>query len=236
MNKQFRVAQKVGLMFRPETEIPGDIEGWAISQLHSDSPALGISTKYGKIKPWPQSMQPNLDDRARLWRLYRENKKKERERKDGQELASAKQANRQNNLMREKDEMKFAHRNVYGKDQIRMRLMSFWANHFTIGNTFDNESLIGHAMEEAILANLNSSFSEMLYNVTTHPGMLTYLDNIWSAGEESKHTINCRKKVDCQAGLNDNLGSELVELRAVSPEAGYRETDIRQTAIVLAGW
>ena len=236
MNEQFRVAQKVGLMFRLETEIPEDIKSWAISQLHVDSPVLGISTKYGKVKSWPQSMQPDLEERAKLWRLYRENKKKERERKDGQELASAKQANRQNNLMREKDEMKFAHRNVYGKDQIRMRLMSFWANHFTIGNTFDNESLIGHAMEGAILANLNSSFSEMLYKVTTHPGMLTYLDNIWSAGEESKHTINCRKKVDCQAGLNDNLGRELLELHTISPKAGYSETDVRQTAKVLAGW
>jgi len=236
MNEQFRVAQKVGLMFRSETEIPEDIKGWAVSQLHADSPALGISSKYGKVKSWPQSMQPDLIERARLWRLYRENKKKERERKDGQELVSAKQANRQNNLMREKDEMKFAHRNVYGKDQIRMRLMSFWANHFTIGNTFDNESLIGHVMEEAILAKLNSSFSEMLYKVTTHPGMLIYLDNIWSAGEESKHTINCRKKIDCQAGLNDNLGRELLELHTVSPSAGYTENDIRQTAKVLAGW
>ena len=82
MNEQFRVAQKVGLMFRPETEIPEDIEGWAISQLHADSLALGISTKYGRVKSWPQSMQPNLEERAKLWRLYRENKKKERERKD----------------------------------------------------------------------------------------------------------------------------------------------------------
>ena len=106
MNEQFRVAQKIGLMFRLETEIPEDIKSWAISQLHVDSPVLGISTKYGKVKSWPQSMQPDLEERAKLWRLYRENKKKERERKDGQELASAKQANRQNNLMREKDEMK----------------------------------------------------------------------------------------------------------------------------------
>ena len=165
MNEQFRVAQKIGLMFRLETKVPEDIKNWALTQLHADSPALGIATKYGKVKSWPYSMQPDLHERAKLWRLYRENKQKERERKDGQELASAKQANRQNNLMREKDEMKFAHRNVYGKDQIRMRLMSFWANHFTIGNTFDNESLIGHAMEEAILENLNSSFSEMLYKV-----------------------------------------------------------------------
>ena len=65
--------------------------------------------------------------------------------------------------------------------------MSFWANHFTIGDVFMNEALIGHAMEEAILANLNGSFSDMLYKVTTHPAMLTYLDNNNSAGEESKH-------------------------------------------------
>ena len=56
MNEQFRVAQKVGLMFRLETEIPDDIKDWAISQLHVDSPALGISTKYGKVKSWPQSI------------------------------------------------------------------------------------------------------------------------------------------------------------------------------------
>ena len=64
MNEQFRVAQKVGLMFRLETEIPDDIKDWTISQLHVDSPALGISTKYEKVKSWPQSMQPDLEEWA----------------------------------------------------------------------------------------------------------------------------------------------------------------------------
>jgi uncharacterized protein (DUF1800 family) len=91
-------------------------------------------------------------------------------------------------------------------------------------------------MEEAILANLNGSFSNMLYKVTTHPGMLAYLDNIWSSGEDSKHNISCKRKVDCQSGLNDNLGRELLELHTVSQKAGYSENDIRQTAKTLAGW
>ena len=236
MNEQFRVAQKIGLMFRPGTELPKDIKNWAISQLHTDSLALGISRKTGKVEPWPQSMQPDLEERARLFRLYRENKKKEEERKDGQELESAKRANREDNRMEKKDEMKFAHRNVYGKDQIRMRLMSFWANHFTISNSNGAWQVVGHAMEEAILANLNGSFSNMLYKVTTHPGMLAYLDNIWSSGEDSKHNISCKRKVDCQSGLNDNLGRELLELHTVSQKAGYSENDIRQTAKTLAGW
>ena len=236
MNEQFRVAQKIGLMFRPGTALPKDIKKWAISQLHADSPALGISRKTGKVELWPMSMQPDLEERARLFRLYIENKKKEEERKDGQELESAKRANREDNRMEKKDEMKFAHRNVYGKDQIRMRLMSFWANHFTISNSNGAWQVVGHAMEEAILANLNGSFSNMLYKVTTHPGMLAYLDNIWSAGEGSKHNISCKQKVDCHSGLNDNLGRELLELHTISQKAGYSENDIRQTAKTLAGW
>ena len=44
MNEQFRVAQKLGLMFRPETPLPEDIKSWAISQLNAKSPALGIKS------------------------------------------------------------------------------------------------------------------------------------------------------------------------------------------------
>ena len=90
MIEQFRVAQKIGLMFRPSTPIPQDIKTWAISQLHADSPALGISTKFGiqaqtasssqsnnlirrKIESWPQSMQPDLEERARIFRLLQGN-------------------------------------------------------------------------------------------------------------------------------------------------------------------
>jgi uncharacterized protein (DUF1800 family) len=90
-------------------------------------------------------------------------------------------------------------------------------------------------MEEAILANLNGNFSKMLYKVTTHPAMLSYLDNCWSCGENSQTAI-WAKKDGFQAGLNDNLGRELLELHTVSPSAKYTETDIRGAANVLAGW
>ena len=112
--------------------------------------------------------------------------------------------------------------------------MSFWTNHFTIGS-FDSREMIGHAMEEAILANFNNSFSTMLYKVTTHPGMLTYLDNHISAGPNSQE-VRWAKAKGRQAGLNDNLGRELLELHTVSPSANYTETDIRNAAKVLAGW
>ena len=60
MNEQFRVAQKIGLMFHHDTPLPEDIKAWAISQLHTKSPALGIKTFNSKVSPWPKTFQPDL--------------------------------------------------------------------------------------------------------------------------------------------------------------------------------
>ena len=51
MNEQFRIAQKLGLMFRPEETLPVDIKSWAIKQLKAPSPVLGTETVYSEIKP-----------------------------------------------------------------------------------------------------------------------------------------------------------------------------------------
>ena len=234
MKEHFRVAQKIGLMFRPEEPLPKDVKSWALKQLHSSSIALGIESVGSEVKPWPKSLQPDLDQRAAMWRLYRENVKKQRAKIEGYDSQVAIKANRENNRIFKHDMLKFSHRNIFGKDQLRIRLMSFWNNHFTIGS-FDSREVIGHAMEEAILANLNGSFSTMLYKVITHPGMLTYLDNHISAGPNSKKVARAKRNGK-QAGLNDNLGRELLELHTVSPSANYTEEDIKNTAKVLAGW
>ena len=233
MNEQFRVAQKLGLMFRHDEPLPKDIKAWAIKQLLTSSPSLGIGNIGSDIKPWPKSLQPSLDEKAVRLRIHWETVKRERK-KEGGYTEDAKRANDRDNFTYKNDILKFSHRNVYGSDQLRLRLMSFWTNHFTIGS-FDSREMIGHAMEEAILANFNDSFSTMLYKVTTHPGMLTYLDNHISAGPNSQE-VRWAKAKGRQAGLNDNLGRELLELHTVSPSANYTETDIRNAAKVLAGW
>ncbi len=233
MNEQFRVAQKLGLMFRDDEPLPKDIKAWAIKQLQKPSPSLGIGNIGSNIKPWPKSLQPSLDEKAVRLRIHWETVKRERK-KEGGYTEDARRANDRDNFTYKNDILKFSHRNVYGSDQLRLRLMSFWTNHFTIGS-FDSREMIGHAMEEAILANFNDSFSTMLYKVTTHPGMLTYLDNHISAGPNSQE-VRWAKAKGRQAGLNDNLGRELLELHTVSPSANYTETDIRNAAKVLAGW
>lgn len=241
MNEQFRVSQKLGLMFKPDESVPKDIQSWALSQLHKKSPAIGIKSvsRVGKsittsgVTNWPKHLQPDLEERAKRWRIQRAFMELSRKEEKSQ---AEKRRYEIENFFGETDALKFSHRNVYGNDQLRVRFLTFWTNHFTMGNIHDNQNVIGHAMDEAILANLNNNFSEMLFKVTSHPAMLIYLDNIWSAGENSKHTRLCKNKPDCHAGLNDNLGRELLELHTVSPAANYTEEDIRNSAKVLAGW
>ena len=110
MNEQFRVAHKLGLMFRADTPLPDDIKSWAIGQLNAKSPALGIKSfksMNSDIKEWPRELQPNLKKRAEMWTLYRANRKKEREKIDGQDSQAAKTANEEKNLMGRKDSLKF---------------------------------------------------------------------------------------------------------------------------------
>jgi len=239
MNEHFRIAQKLGLMFLPDTPIPQNIKLWATNQLNSKSPALGIkrirSYHKPKVSEWPQSLQPNLLKRDEMFWTYKENVEKHQRNMPGFQTEADRNRNRQENLMEDLDALKFAHRNVYGEDQLKLRFNAFWANHFRTANIFDNGNHIGHAIEEAILANLNGDFSNMLYKVTTHPSMLIYLDNIWSAGPSSKEAI-WAKRDGRQAGLNDNLGRELLELHTVSPSAKYTEADIKGAAKILAGW
>jgi uncharacterized protein (DUF1800 family) len=191
MNEHFRIAQKLGLMFLPNTTIPEDISSWAIAQLHVKSPALGIKqvrwhSHKPKVLEWPQSLQPNLQKRDEMFWALKENMEKNRRNMPGFQTKADKNRNRQENLREGLDALKFAHRNVYGEDQLRLRLNAFWANHFRTANIFDNGNHIGHVIEEGILANLNGDFSNLLYKVTTHPAMLIYLDNIYSAGPNSK--------------------------------------------------
>ena len=240
MNEQFRVAQKLGLMFLPNTSLPKDISSWTASQLHVESPALGIKqVKWYSHKPkvieWPQSLQPNLQKRDEMFWALKENMEKHRRNMPGFQTKADKNRNRQENLMEGLDALKFAHRNVYGEDQLRLRLNAFWANHFRTANIFDNGNHIGHVIEEGILANLNGDFSNLLYKVTSHPAMLIYLDNTYSAGPNSLE-VQRAKRNGRQAGLNDNLGRELLELHTVSPTANYTEEDIKGAAKVLAGW
>ena len=82
---------------------------------------------------------------------------------------------------------------------------------------------------------LDGSFRDLLWNTTTSPAMTNYLDNIRSSGEKSDN-VKWARQNKRQAGLNDNLARELLELHTVTPAYGYTEDEIRSVAKILAGW
>ena len=105
MNEQFRDAQKLGLMFRPETFLRDDLKAWAISQLQAKSPALGISQLGARVEQWPLSLQPDLMERDTMFaNWFQRNKIGNASNASNAE----RQANREENLMDEKDELKFS--------------------------------------------------------------------------------------------------------------------------------
>ena len=100
MNEQFRIAQKLGLMFRPDSPLPDDIKSWAISQLKAKSPALGVSTTGAKkIQEWPDRLQPDLLTRDNRYSEYKYNRKRQEMNLAGYSSQAAKEDNNKKNLL-----------------------------------------------------------------------------------------------------------------------------------------
>ena len=226
-------ARKIGFGFSPNDDIPLDINAWNIEQLNDEFPSFGLN----KVGLWPEKY--NFSIKQRFERLdkhitYRD--KIQAENIDRQEKNKRVRASKKEADVDKYDVYKLWNSAIYDNDIFKQRLLHFWTNHFTVGgsNGFRNY-VIGDLIHNVIYKNLNGSFDDLLYLVTSHPGMLDYLDNQTSIGENSKEAKSLKKEGKI-AGLNDNLARELLELHTVSPARKYSETDIRNTAKILAGW
>lgn len=112
------------------------------------------------------------------------------------------------------------------------RLVQFWSNHFSVFNFKSNltRATVGHLERGVIRTHVLGNFYDMLLSVTMHPAMLTYLDNIKSAGPNS--TVGKRRGLT----YNENLAREILELHTVGVYGGYSQTDVTNFAKVLTGW
>jgi uncharacterized protein (DUF1800 family) len=111
------------------------------------------------------------------------------------------------------------------------RLVSFWANHFTVSGVRPVvRPLAGSFEREAIRPHVAGRFEDMVLAVVQHPAMGLYLDNWVSVGPDSRVGLRGRR------GLNENLGRELLELHTLGVDGGYSEQDVRALARILTGW
>ena len=218
----------------------------SVLQSHSDArnqykkraPLVGIrsiSSMAPKVEPWPTNMIHTLEERIKTATYHRKTSEDARENENlTQSEKDAVERELRDLDYENSDKLQLCHQAIYGADPARQRLVHFWLNHFTIGNIDSNPFTIGHVIHDTIGKGIQGDFASLTYDITRHPGMLSYLDNVYNVGEKSRMARN--SKSDEQIGLNDNLARELMELHTTSPSIGYTEEDIRQAAKVLAGW
>jgi len=121
-------------------------------------------------------------------------------------------------------------RAIVSPNGFRERLASFWADHFTVVPKGQGQVIqYGGFMDVAIRPNIAKRFADILIASTTHPSMISFLDQGKSIGPNSKGGKNNDR------GLNENLAREVLELHTLGVGASYDQNDVRQLAELLTG-
>ncbi|NSX56110.1 DUF1800 domain-containing protein [Parasulfitobacter algicola] len=112
----------------------------------------------------------------------------------------------------------------------RERLTWFWGDHFTAeGKNGVTRHMASSYAQGAIRPHVGGYFADMLKAAVTNPFMLQYLDQIQSAGP------NSRAAVEKNRGLNENLAREVLELHTLGVNGPYGQADVYDLARILAG-
>lgn len=116
-------------------------------------------------------------------------------------------------------------------DGFAERWALFWANAFTVSATkLQSGVFIGPYEREAIRPHVFGRFEDLVLAAESHPAMLTYLDQAQSVGPGS--VAGQRRN----AGLNENLAREILELHTLGTDGGYTQADVTELAQALTGW
>lgn len=188
----------------------------------------------------PQDGGETSAQRFEAMRDFQQQRKIEREQKDGETTAKAQTFKDAQRALRDKIDADFLARARLATDTnaaFRERWALFWANHFTVSATKQITSvLIGPFEREAIRPYVFGSFENLLVASSTHPAMLTYLDQAQSIGPDSRAAGLMARRRKGKAGLNENLAREILELHTVGVDAGYTQADVTEFARALTGF
>ena len=205
---------------------PGDI-----AAARRDPRGSLIAQIDGRGADQPQDNPETSAQRFIAMRAYQELRREARDDGDPKTVA-VQQANK---AIREKAAADFLARARLGAgtpDGFRERWALFWANHFTVSGTKELTAvMVGPFEQEAIRPYAFGRFEDMLVASSTHPAMLTYLDQSQSVGPGSMAGARNGRR-----GLNENLAREILELHTVGVEAGYGQADVTEFARALTGF
>jgi uncharacterized protein (DUF1800 family) len=112
-------------------------------------------------------------------------------------------------------------RAAWSNRQLLEVMVDFWSNHLNVTNPSDGVWPTRQDYDRRVIrAHAFGKFSDMLRASATHPAMMVYLNNAESTKEAP----------------NENYGRELLELHTVGVEAGYNETDMYNSALIMTGF
>ena len=111
-------------------------------------------------------------------------------------------------------------RRVYSRRSVLETMVDFWSTvlHIPIGH--DRAWVYRHDYDATIRQHALGTFEDLLTACSLHPAMRVYLDN-----DRSK-----------RGSPNENQGRELLELHSVGRAAGYTETMVKSSAVILSGY
>lgn len=205
---------------------PGDIAG-----ARRDPRGALIDQIDGRGADQPQDNPETSAQRFLAMRAYQELRREARDDGDPRTVA-VQQANK---ALRDKAAADFLARARLGAGTasgFRERWALFWANHFTVSGTKELTAvMVGPFEQEVIRPYAFGRFEDMLVASTTHPAMLTYLDQAQSVGPGSPAAGRNGRR-----GLNENLAREILELHTIGIEAGYSQADVTEFARALTGF
>jgi uncharacterized protein (DUF1800 family) len=122
-------------------------------------------------------------------------------------------------------------RAVAAPDGLGERMARFWAGHFSVSiSNRAHAAFVAAFEDQAIRPHMAGRFADMLTAAVRHPAMLVYLDQHRSFGP------NSRAGLRRGAGLNENLGRELLELHTLGADGPYAQTDVHSLALLLTGF
>ncbi|WP_298856990.1 DUF1800 domain-containing protein [uncultured Sulfitobacter sp.] len=121
---------------------------------------------------------------------------------------------------------------VWTPAPLRERLTMFWADHFTAtGKAGILRRAATPYVETAIRPLITAKFEDLLLSAVLHPLMIHYLDQERSIGPNSPQAARGKKN----AGMNENLAREVMELHTLGVGGPYTQTDVTQLAELLTG-
>lgn len=111
-------------------------------------------------------------------------------------------------------------RAVYGRHQLRERLVDFWTNHFNVYARKGAGTYLLAADQAVIRKHALGTFPDLLRASARSPAMLGYLDN-----DANRRGVP-----------NENYARELMELHTLGVRGGYTQKDVQEVARALTGW